>query len=341
MATTQLADLKIVPSIFHNGLDLMSLSKDELVQSGAVRHEAYLDEFLNGNLGGRKIEIRQNQPLDGFSAENISTDDPSVMAVPDKLSQVATSAIRQSLNKSWSEMDLAADLAGVDPIAGLSTKIAKYWTTRRQYRILSTILGLLADSKANHNGDLFLDVAKGGQITEENLVTPDNIIDTAVKMGDQSTNLTGMYVHSKVMAAMQKQNLIETVRNSQNDIQFRSYLGYPVVVDDSLTVEEVPADGQNDIPAYTRYYSYLFGQAAIVFGSGMPKNPVEVQREMLAGTGGGMSNIASRMEWIIHPQGYRFIPDVTPTQAVLESAGSWERVWDRKRIKLAVLISNA
>jgi hypothetical protein len=120
-------------------------------------------------------------------------------------------------------------------------------------------------------------------------------------------------------------------------------MGMPVVRDDNLTVDTVPAvpaSGEDPAkPGYKVYYSYLFGAGAFAFGLGSPKTPFEIDRIVLAGHGGGQDIIVSRQSMVLHPNGYKCKLTSTPTDAQLKSALSWERSWDRKRIPLAVIKS--
>lgn len=97
------------------------------------------------------------------------------------------------------------------------------------------------------------------------------------------------------------------------------------------------ATGENSAPA--KYYSYLFGAGAIALGVGNPKMPFAVHRDEAAGNGGGEEVVHSRLEWVIHPQGFSFGKDTTPTMEQLQDSTNWTRNYERKRIPLAVLVS--
>ena len=344
MAVTRLSDLPIIPELFANGINLESLNKDLLIQSGAVYNDAALNAFLNSPLGGTTTTIRQLSPLDDSDA-NISSDDPAAKSTPDKLGAITTTAVRQSLNKSWSEMDLVVDLYGLDPLSDVQSRITKYWMTHRQKRLLATIQGLIADSVANHGGDMVIDKAAAyvANLTPDDMVSAELIIDAAALMGDRASELKGLAVHSVVFATMQKLNLITTERLSDTDIHFSTYMGFPVIVDDTLTVETIPAvvGGGSAHPAYNRYYSYVFGYGAFAAGVGSPKVPFEIKRDPDSGNGGGQETVYSRQELILHPQGYKCNLTATPTLAQLAAAATWTRAYERKRVPLSVFVTRA
>jgi hypothetical protein len=313
------------------------LNLDLLIQSGAVVHDPSLDAFLGNPMGGQTVTVRQLSALADIEP-NISSDDPGVLSTPNKLGGVTTNAVRQSLNQSWSEMDLAVDLYGSDPLGVVQSQIAKYWISVRQRRVLAAIKGLIADSYDNHGGDLIIDkIPSYAEMAPSNLISAEAIIDAATLMGDRAQNLKGLAVHSVVFSTMQKLNLIQTERLSDLNIFVYTYLGYPVIVDDNLTVEHIPEDVEEEFPAYDVYYSYLFGYGAFAFGVGSPKTPFEVIRTAAAGNGGGQETVFHRVEWVLHPQGYTTNVLTTPTIAQLQDLATWIRVWDRKRIPISVI----
>ena len=83
----------------------------------------------------------------------------------------------------------------------------------------------------------------------------------------------------------------------------------------------------------------MFGRGAVALGVGTPKTPFAIHRDEAAGNGGGEEIVHSRLEWIIHPQGFSFGLEETPTLAQLETASNWTRQYERKRIALAALIT--
>jgi hypothetical protein len=341
MPATRLSDLTIIPGLFSNGVNLESLRLDALVQSGAVTHDPTLDQFLNNELGGNTVTVRHLSPLGEGVDPNISSDDPTVISESNKVTDVKTIAVRHSLNVSFSEMDHAVTLYGKDPLYSLEGQISKYWLGVRQKRILSSIKGLVADSVANHDSDLLVDIV-GDPVAPDspaNLINQNAIIIAAAKMGDRMKELKGLLVHSTVFATMQQLNMIEQMRLSDNDIIFDTFMGFPVLTDDSLTVDYVPentTEGEAH-PAFNVYNSYLFGDSAFVTGVGNNKTPFEIDREPAKGNGSGLETVYHRVEWVLHPQGYQCNLNDTPTIAQLEAATSWTRAWERKRIKLSVI----
>lgn len=332
--TTQVADLPIIPEIFSREMILRTLATNAFVRSGVAVEDPQLNAFLNSDQGGKTFSPRFLGPLKDDDP-NISTDDPAVLAVPKKISGFTNKAVRHSLNQVWSVMDLAVDLNGTDPINAIEMQLSAYWDTVLTRRVLASLYGVSASDQASGGPkDMVVDIS--GETGAAALFNADAYITARGTMGDRSAVLGNIAVHSTVYQTMQRQNMIDTIPNSQTDIGFGTYMGAGIIVDDAMTV--IPAtSGESATPV--KYYSYLFGRGAIALGTGSPKVPFEVDRNMLSGNGGGEELIASRVEWIIHPQGFSYDGDSTPTVAELQTASKWNRAFERKRIPLAVLIT--
>lgn len=332
--TTQVADLPIIPEIFSREMILRTLATNAFVRSGVAVEDPQLNAFLNSDQGGKTFSPRFLGPLKDDDP-NISTDDPAVLAVPKKISGFTNKAVRHSLNQVWSVMDLPVDLDGTDPINAIEMQLSAYWDTVLTRRVLASLYGVSASDQASSGPkDMVVDIS--GETGAAALFNADAYITARGTMGDRSSVLGNIAVHSTVYQTMQRQNMIDTIPNSQTDIGFGTYMGAGIIVDDAMTV--IPAtSGEPATPV--KYYSYLFGRGAIALGTGSPKVPFEVDRNMLSGNGGGEELIASRVEWIIHPQGFSYDGDSTPTIAELQTASKWNRAFERKRIPLAVLIT--
>ncbi|MDR1166853.1 MAG: hypothetical protein LBO66_13475 [Deltaproteobacteria bacterium] len=116
MSVIWLGDLPIVPILFTMGIVSESLKVDSFVQSGVMAESEQHNDLLRDPMGGPKLTARQPCEF-GEPAPNLSSDDPSVVSVPSKLSVSDYVAARQSLNVSLYSKDFAADLYGSDPLA--------------------------------------------------------------------------------------------------------------------------------------------------------------------------------------------------------------------------------
>ena len=332
--TTRITDV-VVPEIFTPYVQQLTEEKTRLIQSGMLVSSPILDGFLAG--GGDTVKVPSWQDLEN-NDENVSSDDPNVNSTPDGNSTSREVAVRLSRNKSWSSMDLAAALAGDDPLGSIAARVANYRARRLQAATIATVRGVFADNAAAPTGtehvqnDMTHDISGVSFVDGVTNFNTEAFIMAALTMGDSMDDLVGVMVHSVVFARMQTNNLIDFIPDARGEIQIPTFLGREVIVDDSM-----PRSG-------SVYETWLFGNAAVQLGQGNPLVPTEVDRKPAAGNGGGQEILYNRWEWTIHPTGHAYVGatsnDGGPTNTVLAQATSFQRVYpERKQIKLARLIT--
>ncbi|MBS6358351.1 MAG: hypothetical protein KH421_10120 [Akkermansia muciniphila] len=312
---------------------MRSLNSNAFVNSGVMIRDPEADAFLTNNLGGKTFAPRYLGPL-ADDEPNISSDDPSEKSTPKKITGGKNKAVRQSLNQSWSSMDLTNTYLGLDITTAITNQIGDYWNTQENKRLLASLKGIIAADLATGSPVMTVDVT--GKTGADALFNAEAFIDAQTTMGDMASSLTAVAVHSTVYATMKKLNLIDFIPASEGRVEIPTYQGLTVIQDDAMTY--VPAV-TGDSPSPAKYYTYLFGRGAVALGVGTPKTPFAIHRDEAAGNGGGEEIVHSRLEWIIHPQGFSFGLEETPTLAQLETASNWTRQYERKRIALAALIT--
>lgn len=331
--STRLSDVPIVSEIATAAIILRSLNSNAFVNSGVMIRDPEADAFLTNNLGGKTFAPRYLGPL-ADDEPNISSDDPSEKSTPKKITGGKNKAVRQSLNQSWSSMDLTNTYLGLDITTAITNQIGDYWNTQENKRLLASLKGIIAADLATGSPVMTVDVT--GKTGADALFNAEAFIDAQTTMGDMASSLTAVAVHSTVYATMKKLNLIDFIPASEGRVEIPTYQGLTVIQDDAMTY--VPAV-TGDSPSPAKYYTYLFGRGAVALGVGTPKTPFAIHRDEAAGNGGGEEIVHSRLEWIIHPQGFSFGLEETPTLAQLETASNWTRQYERKRIALAALIT--
>lgn len=226
------------------------------------------------------------------------------------------------LAKAWAATDLSAQLSGKDPMEAIATLVAKYWERQRQKVLLRILKGVFSSEKmkAEHVYDVS---SKAGKLAN---ISASAFIDALQLLGDAQDQLTGVIMHSKTKSYLKQQNLISTERDS-NSVEFETYQDRRVIVDDGC-----PLDG--DV-----YTTYLFGQGAIALGNGNPEGFIatETDREKLMGS--GIDYLINRQCFIMHPRGIKWTNTAranveTPTFKELENPTNWERVYDKKQIRM-------
>lgn len=370
MADTDLNTLVsdvVVPEIFTPYTQQLTEEKSRLVQSGVLGRNGLIDNLLAG--GGLTFNVPSWRDLDN-DAENVATDstadhfkqtmngDSVEVLIATFAEQLADSrpkatasdteiAVRLSRNQSWASADLAAALAGNDPMNSIASRVSTYWSRRLQAVFIATVNGLSKDNGVNDSGDYANEIVGGAFVDGVTNFSAEAFLDAAVTMGDSQEDLTAVMVHSIVYNRMQKNNLIDFIPDARGEVSIPTFLGREVIIDDGMPsgTGVVRADGTAGVAGM--FETWLFGAGAVQLGVSTPKVATAVVREEAAGNGGGQEVLYSRVEWSLHPAGHAYTgtpadggPSNAATTNNLNIATSWDRVFpERKQIKFARLIT--
>lgn len=318
--TTQLTDIFV--GDYYQTLDpVNSPEKTAVYQSGIVVKNEALDAIANNGQGSSTISYWQD--LDADEEANLSNDDPDDLGEVGKATQGSMQARTLYLNKGYGVADLTAELANSEPMQHIRNRFGKYWERQWQRYLLGSARGVIASNIANDGGDMVIDAGA--------TISAGAFQDAAFTAGDTADQFSAMGVHSVVMNQMVKQDLIEYLRDSEGRIILATYLGKPIFMDDGLTY----GNGQ--------YLSLIFGAGAFGYGEGTPKVPVELERKPSGGNGGGAEILWERKTYLLQPAGFSWKgntnPNTSPTIAQYANAANWERVFDRKQVPFAAVIS--
>jgi len=331
----------VVPEVFSPYVQQLTEEKSRIIQSGAAVRDAALDAVLAG--GGLTFNEPSFKDLDN-DADNVASATLATTSTPNKIGTATEIQVRLSRNNSWSSGDLAADLAGADPMNAIANRVAAYWVRRLQAAFIATITGVYADNAAAPTGtehvqnDMTHDISGVSFTDGVTNFSAEAFLDAAVTMGDSMDQLGLVIMHSIVYNRALKNNLIDFIPDSTNQSAtgIPTFLGRQVVVDDGT-------------PRTSGVFqTWLFGAGSIRMGMSSPKVPTEVDRLPAAGNGSGQEVLYNRTEWAIHPVGCAFAvaspaaggPSNLTTSGNLAHADSWLRVFpERKQIKMARLIT--
>ncbi|CAM4185961.1 major capsid protein [Paenibacillus alkaliterrae] len=309
MPKTQIADV-IVPQVFNPYVIQRTMELSALSQSGIISNNSELDALAAG--GGKLINMPYWNDLTGD--DEVLSDSGAL--TPQKITTGQDVAALFLRGKAWSANDLAHVLAGADPMAAIGDLVAAFWARKRQAHLFAMLKGVFA--AASMSGNVHDISANAGTAA---VLGGETFIDAQTKLGDAAGGLTGFSMHSAAYALLKKQNLIETVKDSEGN-EIEMYMKKRVIVDDGHPV------------AAGVYTSYLFGQGAIGLGNGMAKYPTETDRDKLAGD----DILINRQSYILHPRGVKFnaasVAGSTPTNLECEAAANWTRVYDNKAIRI-------
>lgn len=332
MAVTNISDV-ITPEIFDPYVTLQIIEKSSIIKSGIAAQDPRMVAFLNG--GGQTINLPFWNQLVMSDEANISTDVAGDTSTPKEFTAGKNIAIRQGLNQSWSAMDIASTFAGSDPMMALANQVATYWDMRAQARMVNSLVGIIVDNVANDSGDMVNDIYAASGPTDANRFSAEASIDTWATLGDRWEDVTAISMHSVVFAHLQKLQLIDYIRESDNSPKIATYKGLRLIINDENYV---------NTGGLAKYYTFFLGAGSIAFANAPAEVPSELERTPAAGDGGGQETFFSRQQFVIHPQGFQVltggVASQSPTMAELLLAAAWDRQVTRKRVKIACLIHN-
>ncbi len=319
MAATAISDV-VVPEVFAPYAMQEAEKTNRLIQSGGVVIDGALSTFADA--GGKTIDVPSWEAIDSGDAEfEAQTDDESDEATVNAVGTGEEIAVKMKDVKVWGSANLAAALAGSNPLTQVASKVAGAINTNRQFKIVSILKGLFGTAGA----------LTSSHLNDQSGVaySSDLLIDTLAPWGDMSNEMVVLVVHSAIFRSMQKENLITYRPLSDQSIMFPVYLGqYLIVVDDTA-----PVSG-------SVYTSFMLKPGAIRMGIGQGETVLHT--EPLKGNGAGIEYFIQRDTYVPHVGGVAWTgtpSGVFPTSAELATPGNWTKVFSNKHIPVAALKS--
>ena len=317
MSGTTLKDV-IVPEIFEPYVARKSLELSALYQSGVIENNSEFDK-----LAGEAAPIHTMPFFEDLTGDaDDVVEGVKLEAEKIKSNTDVCATIRRA--KMWSSTDLAASLAGTDPMLAIANNVGGFWARNMQKELISTLKGVFASEKMK---DHILDISAGSGKAAN--ISASAFIDGLELLGDAQASLGIVVMHSATKAYLKKQNLITTERDS-TDVEFEVYQGRRVIVDDGCPVSSGV------------YTTYIFGQGAIAFGLGSPVGEVRTEVDREKQMGSGVDFLINRRTFILHPRGIKWTNKKrehveTVSRTELEDATNWEPVYESKAIRLVAI----
>ena len=315
MANTKIIDV-VTPEIFNQYMEQYSTENSALIQSGV----AVADERVAQNItaGGTLINMPFWNDLSGD--DEVLTDGDTALTTG-KITAGSDLAAVMYRGRGWSVNELAAVLSGSDPMGSLMNKLGSYWL-RQEQKVLTSVLaglfganGALTTKEVNH-----LKKIPGA-------INASAVLDTKQLLGDAADKLSMLVMHSAVYTELQKQNLIDFIPASESSVQIPTYLGYRVIVDDTLA------------PKAGVYTTYLLAAGSFGRNAGEPAQLTTFEKDRDAAAGN--DRVFNRRAFTMHPYGVKFksaaVTGVTPSNAELANPANWEAVYDSKNIGIVAL----
>ncbi len=314
-ATKTIISDVIVPEVFNPYVIERTAELSAFYQSGIIARNENLDVLARS--GGKLINMPFWEDLEG---EDEVLSDSTALTVG-KITADQDVAALLTRGRAWSVNDLAKALSGDDPMAAIGDLVAAYWARRFQAILIKTLDGIFGHKDTGMDANKH-DISGASDAEEDDVISAKTAVDAIYKLGDNADKLTGFAMHSATVAKLTKDDLIETIPPSEGKPAVRTFLGKPVVVDDSLPVS-------NGV-----YTTYIFGAGAFGWGEGGAPVPVETARDALAGD----DILIHRRHFILHPRGVAFqnkvVTGATPSNDELAEPQNWRRVYEPKNVRI-------
>lgn len=305
MAYTKVEDV-IEPSVFVPYMIQKTTEKAAFLNSGIATPDA----GIVIDRGGRTVNLPFWKDLSG-TAEVLS--DSNALTV-NKIDSFADIAAIHARGVAYGFNNLAKLISGDDPMRVIAEKLAGNWAKDINKVLINTLSGVfgVADMASSIND-------QSTKVLTNNIMT-----DSMFLLGDNFETITAIAMHSMVLAALQKLELIDTVKPSDAVLPIHTYAGRRIIVDDALA----PTDGV--------YPVYFFGEGAFAFNENADYATVKTDEDILEDT----VVVASRRVFTMHPRGVKWVgtaTGITPSDTELSTAANWSLVEDRKNVALALL----
>lgn len=312
---TTLQDIINPTPFFANYVVNRTAELSAIFQSGIITRDSQFDKLASEPAQVHNMPFFND--LTGDSEDVIEGQDLTAAKITSN--QDTSTTIRRA--KMWSSTDLAAQLAGTDPMKAIGDLAASFWARDHQKELLNILDGVFASTSMT---DHILDISgKTGKVAN---FSGEAFIDAMQLMGDARNALTAVVMHSATKSYLDKLNLIQTIRQS-DAVSFDTYMGRRVIVDDGCPVDT------------DKYTTYLFGEGAIAFGVGSPVGMEQTEVDRDKRKGSGVDFLIMRKAFIMHPRGVAWQNKTrahaeSVSRAELKDAGNWKRVYEPKQIRI-------
>ena len=335
MAKTAVADI-IIPTEFEKYAIERTAELSRFGESGIIEMAPEFNELAAG--GGREVKMPFWKDL---TATRQLLSDSATLTVNKITSDQDISRIHNDA-QVWSVNHLANVISGDDPMQAIVDLVGGYWARTDEGLVISALKGVFAAASMSANLLAIHSESVAAQ-TSATRLNGATFVDACTKLGDAADRLTAVAMHSGTEAALRKLDLIDFIPDSEGKAMLRTFQGRRVVVDDTLPTRAGSTDG-------TVYTTYLFGQGAFAKGvapldgaalqGGFGTEGVEIARVALDSD----TVLINRRRYILHPRGVKFnsttVAGDSPTNAELELAVNWTRVWEAKNVRLVAITHN-
>ncbi|MEJ8474598.1 hypothetical protein [Roseibium algae] len=345
MATTQIADI-VEPRTFTPYMQENRPEKLVMLERSGILSPADGEVQSRFSAGGRKIEVPYWDDLDRTEPTIINdSDDQLAMS---KITADDMTAAKHRMAKGWAAKSVAGMVATGNPKAPMeqvASRVNAYWAWVKEMRIMNLAKGVIADSVANHDGDMVFPVYQDiAAPVAANRISSQAVNRARLTLGDAMSELRAIGMHTHVYANLLDDEKIEFVKPSDLPFEVPTYMEMLVLHSEMFPVT---AGANSD-----KYTCFLYGAGAFKHIDEVPTEPTmygnmgtEITRDPKTGNGGGEDELITRRYELLHPSGMSWTSTnmADPNGATfseLANAANWERKYRRKNIRIAALDVN-
>ena len=345
MASSTIADI-IEPRVFTPYMQENRPEKLVMMERSGILSapdEALASRFMSG---GRKIEVPYWNDLDRNEPSIINDGDTAI--TPEKITADDLIAYKHRMAKAWASKSITGMVATGDarsPMEQVASRVNSYWSWVKEMHIMNIATGVIADSVANHSGDMVFDVYQDvASPAASNRISSAAVNRARLTMGDAMENLRAIGMHTHVYATLLDDEKIDFVQPSDLPFQIPTYMEMTVFYSDFFPV----TTGTNS----DKYTCFLYGAGAFKHIDEVPSEPTiygnmgtEITRDPNTGNGGGEDQLITRRYELLHPAGLSWtsasMADANgATFSELATAANWTRKYMRKNIPISALEVN-
>lgn len=326
--------------------------KSAVIDSGLIEEDGDLASVVAMGHGRKVTNVGWNDISDPLSTGNAAqatthnpgyTDDSATDLIMNANSTYEYDTVKCLPAYGMGQKEIVKACSFVaDPVTALNGKVSGYWARFFDKYAVSMLNGVYADNKANDSSDM---IAGDGTAA----ISAELIMDGVATLGDAAEFGTGtLIINSAAMQVLRKEQLIDFIPSAENSAVMIPYFqGIRVIVSDQ---------GFSD----TTCVSVYAAPGAMVIGRSTQNIiPSETWRNPLSGVGGGEEMLITRQQFAMGVKGYSW-QDATVTGSVSSGsipglaagtklwpaiadqalAANWDRVVDRKNVKIAFIHSS-
>ncbi|HAE0101489.1 TPA_asm: hypothetical protein G2670_23460, partial [Salmonella enterica subsp. enterica serovar Enteritidis] len=198
------------------------VEKTAFFDSGILTPTPYAAEIANGPSNIANLPFWK--AIDTSIEPNYSNDVYQDIATPRAIQTGEMMARVAYLNEGFGQADLTVELTSQNPLQSVASRLDNFWQRQAQRRLIATALGLYNDNVAatdayHEQNDMVVDVSATSGFDAGAFIDATQTMGDAL-MGNGGEVLGAIAMHSFVYAQARKAQLIDFIRDAENNTMF-------------------------------------------------------------------------------------------------------------------------